>query len=225
MQLFQEQWVDYEDMCALADALHLADKEATGSHTRTCLPSLAINPYKSMIPFLGYFDISVILKALDTWQKGQLSGHITVPSDIDALDLPPSSSPSSPGVGVRVRGFLVNVLQDSFLGMSSRHWFSVLLLPAGGCAGPDADTDTPPEMARILPPSATASASATAQPSYWNLDSKLHQPTCFRGPQELKAFLRGLVAQHAAHVFVVSAPVSAPVSAASGTYTAPPLSE
>lgn len=223
--------MDYAQMCEYAEALHLADTQAAVAARpapSSCIPfhfhfpSLpSVNPYKSVIPFLGFFDISVIVKALETKSKGKLSGHITASSDIDLLDLP---CPFSPNAGLR--GFIVNVRQESlFPGFSSRHWFSVLRLLGGPYTDAGTYTDHPEgkeEASELLHSSdvremVTAAAIETEgrahayRYEYWNMDSKLPRPLLLQGVQgggeALQKFLKQMVEQHAAQIFVVTAPL------------------
>ena len=185
--LFQEQWVDYDEMCEYARELHYADSPSC----------LSVNPYMSIIPYMGYFDISVIIKALASKRKGTISEHITAAAGIDALELsvPPDpaaaarAGASPPGEAGEMEegeagcvGFIVNVQQDSFLGLySGRHWFSVLREPVTA-------TELEPER----------------RAAYWNLDSKLPRPICFASDSQLKTFLKDLINKQSAHIFMVS---------------------
>jgi hypothetical protein len=174
--LFQEQLVDYDEMCGYAQALHANNSER-------CL-ALSVNPYKSCIPYMGYFDISVIIKALDSKQKGKISEHITMATDVDALELSSgetgaagaAGSGAAAGRGVR-SGFIVNVRQGSFLCPSGRHWFGVLQ-QEGGSRGECC--------------------------CYWNLDSKLQRPASLPSGAALKAFFKDLIHTQSAHIFVVT---------------------
>lgn len=166
--LFQEQWVTYDEMCGHARTLHASD-----SHPDSCFP-LSVNPYKSCIPYMGFFDISVIVKAMES-KKCRFSAHTTSEVGVDSLELPG-----------KCVGFIVNVQQPSLLGLSGRHWFSVLKrLNTGETGGIDAD-----ESSRY---------------SYWNLDSKLGEPEQYRCGDELKDFLRELVQHSGGHIFTVLA--------------------
>ena len=160
-------------MCAHAEALHSADMDSS-----TC-NLFSWNPYKSAIPFVGYFDISVIVRALATNGKGKISSHVTTGEGVSELRLPGQAGEDS------AVGLIVNLLRDSFFGITStRHWFSI--------------------VARA-PRGTNESESAEAESVvYWNLDSQLEQPVAYQSGDELKAFLTDVVKNQSGHIFVIS---------------------
>jgi hypothetical protein len=55
--LFQEQWATRELLDDIASSLHRRDRDMQAAGF--------FNPYKSVIPYLGYYDIGVLVAALE----------------------------------------------------------------------------------------------------------------------------------------------------------------
>lgn len=109
--LFQSRWISYDDLVHIAQELHQADQSAG-------LASIcSFNPYRSQIPFHGYFDISCIVKAL-SYKDCELTEHILTTKDVISLDI--SSS--------QIIGLIINEKNPSFFCnfWESRHWYSIL---------------------------------------------------------------------------------------------------
>mmetsp|Transcript_24815 Transcript_24815/g.36599 ORF Transcript_24815/g.36599 Transcript_24815/m.36599 type:complete len:191 (-) Transcript_24815:39-611(-) len=110
--IFQERWITYEDLSAIARELHDLDRS-----TRN-MSYCAFNPYISFIPYAGYFDISCILKAIER-RKCRFSNHIISISDLGMLDMSASQS---------AMGLIVNEYSSCVGLFTSRHWYAVLYL-------------------------------------------------------------------------------------------------
>jgi len=81
--LFQEKWTTYDELIQIAYDLHIANGGVSDS-------IFGLNPFKSAIPFMGYFDISCIIKALEK-RNCRVSEHILKVADLKSFDFFPSA--------------------------------------------------------------------------------------------------------------------------------------
>ena len=220
--LFQQRWLDYSSLRRHARALHLQDQHQDQHqhlHTRC---SLGRNPYMSAVPFMGNFDVAVLVRALHESGRGRVSCHVATVSGVRALHLHQEKEKDSEEdqgedqgdqgedqedqgeEELRRVGFIVNTQVASCVPLSltspSRHWFAVWRDPGTGAGGVHTHAETQPCLCLHTP------APPPPSPVYWNLDSKLSQPESFRSCDELRTFLCELVQHHAAQVFEVVAP-------------------
>ena len=110
--LFQQDWISYSDFTAIAEDLHSADKSTGISGTFT------FNPYRSVLPYIGNFDIQCIVHALQT--KGcRISNHIALSASLSLESLyvyDPNTI-----------GYVINEEVRSLFGLrKSNHWIAVL---------------------------------------------------------------------------------------------------
>jgi hypothetical protein len=213
--LFQQRWLDYSSLRRHARALHLQDQHQYYQGGLW----LGRNPYMSAVPFMGNFDVAVLVRALHESGRGRVSCHVATVSGVRALHLhqEKDSEEDQGDQGeedqedqgedqgeeeLRRVGFIVNTQVASCVPLTSpsRHWFAVWRDPGTGAGGvhAHAHAETQPCLHTPAPPSPS--------PVYWNLDSKLSQPESFRSCDELRTFLCELVQHHAAQVFEVVAP-------------------
>lgn len=188
--LFQSKWISYSDMKRISIDLYQLDKQS--GLISTC----SLNPYISSLPYVGYFDIACIIKALED-KNCEITQHVININDLKTLNLPtlndsslsssqsfPSSSlsPSSNNLGndskensisINFIGLIVNEINSSFFGLwNSRHWFSIIY-----------------DHSKNL---------------FVNLDSMLDAPDVIGNEIELKHFLQTIMQNHQAQIFVVS---------------------
>ena len=169
----------------------------------------------SAVPFMGNFDVAVLVRALHESGRGRVSCHVATVSGVRALHLhqeKDSEEDQDQGEDqedqgeeeLRRVGFIVNTQVASCVPLSltspSRHWFAVWRDPGTGAGGVHTHAETQPCLCLHTP------APPPPSPVYWNLDSKLSQPESFRSCDELRTFLCELVQHHAAQVFEVVAP-------------------
>mmetsp|Transcript_8055 Transcript_8055/g.13665 ORF Transcript_8055/g.13665 Transcript_8055/m.13665 type:complete len:214 (+) Transcript_8055:205-846(+) len=171
--LFQEQWVDFELMCQHSQELYNEDVQR--GFVSKCF---SLNPYKSVIPYYGDFDISVIVRALGASRRGRLCGHISSLQDIDSLQLDVGQMAAR-----KELGYIVNLCLSSCPGFSKRHWFAVR------------------REVKVYPDSKDQGGGHC---SFWNLDSKLPRPFLYRSSDDLQHFLRELILHNKAQVFTVT---------------------
>lgn len=109
--LFQSRWLSYGDMVDIAEELHLADQAIGLAGT------FSLNPYRSQIPYLGYFDISCIVKALSR-KDCELTNHILNVKDLETLDIS-----SSQNIGLIINEKNPPLFCNLW---ESRHWYTIL---------------------------------------------------------------------------------------------------
>jgi hypothetical protein len=141
--LFQEEWSSYDMLNKIAIELHVSNGCVSDS-------MFGFNPFKSTIPFMGYFDISCIIKALEQ-RNCRICEHFLKVSDVKSYDFfPESGSPSPSTVGAalpataptiaktvshsncgEIVGLIVNS-EDHVWGLgTSTHWICLLKLREG----------------------------------------------------------------------------------------------
>lgn len=128
--LFQENWITYNDLEAIASSLHESDQGAGNAGVFT------LNPYKSLFPYLGFFDIACIIKALDR-KDCRISQHIATISALSTFEYNNSD----------VVGIMINRESACFGLLQTRHWFAVLHDKASGIyVNLDSKLDTPEQF-------------------------------------------------------------------------------
>lgn len=110
--LFQQEWITYSDFAKIAQKLHQLDMNNGISG------SFSFNPYKSIVPFLGNFDVQCLAEALK-FKKCRISEHIVIASRISEKTLRVKDSSTV--------GYIINKEIPRWFGLrSSNHWFTVL---------------------------------------------------------------------------------------------------
>ena len=189
--LFQLKWMTYKRLEEIARSLYRSDQEC-GLISSTIF---SLNPYISTIPYIGYFDIACIVKALEE-KACEFTDHIITPSDLiklqiinpsnsfnsdsnnsdenknekkeNLLDSSLSNKPSSNFIGL-----IINEMNSSLLGLwNSRHWFCIIY-------------DNRNQL-------------------FVNLDSNLDSPNILGNEKDLKYFLENIIRTKKAQIFIVS---------------------
>lgn len=104
--IFQEKILTYEKMIDITTELYIDD----GNNGVFSL----FNPYKSIIPYVGYFDINVIIKALSI-KKLSISDHIIRIVDLDDYNFESET----------IIGIIINNNNKYFKLISTNHWFGI----------------------------------------------------------------------------------------------------
>lgn len=109
--LLQDNWISHDILCEIAGRLHETDK-ANGLSS-----SFDLNPYRSAIPYIGYFDVACIVEALKL-QKCSISHHIAKGDEIESTSFTENN---------QIIGIIVNAATSSLFGlMPGRHWFAII---------------------------------------------------------------------------------------------------
>lgn len=106
--IFQESWVDYDTLSRYASELYNNDLESGVCNYFSC------NPYMSTVPYVGFFDISCLIKAIDT-RKSKISHHFANSIELDSFDYFSDS----------IIGLLLNEENPNWWFYSSRHWIGI----------------------------------------------------------------------------------------------------
>ena len=103
--LFQAKWMTYEDMCNISLELYSNDPSSS-----------MINPYQSVIPYWGQFDIQCLIKVIES-RNCLVTDHLIKLSDVQNYDF----------YNFKIKGLIVNV-QTSYIFnvIQSNHWFAIL---------------------------------------------------------------------------------------------------
>ncbi|CAM9377505.1 unnamed protein product [Laminaria digitata] len=129
--LFQEQWAGREMMDRLA--LELCNREEL-LRSESGMRRMLTNPFKSVIPLIGDYDINVVLEALKLRQCRVSLHAVFNPKNPEAFELAlteaVSSSPSP-------RGIIVNYVSQRRLwgAWVNHHFYAIISLGGGGIGG------------------------------------------------------------------------------------------
>jgi hypothetical protein len=105
--IFQEKLLTYDMMIDITNELYIDDRNI-GVFS-------IFNPYKSIIPYVGYFDINVIMKALSI-KKYSISDHI-----VNVIDLNNYNFDCEDIIGIIINN------NDKYLKLiSTNHWFGII---------------------------------------------------------------------------------------------------
>jgi hypothetical protein len=185
----------------------------------------------SAVPFMGNFDVAVLVRALHESGRGRVSCHVATVSGVRALHLHQEKEKDSEEdqdqgedqgdqgeedqgedqedqgedqgeEELRRVGFIVNTQVASCVPLTSPSRHWFAVWRDPGTGAGGVHAHAHAETQPCLHTPAPPSPS----PVYWNLDSKLSQPESFRSCDELRTFLCELVQHHAAQVFEVVAP-------------------
>ncbi len=111
--LIQRQWVTYGDCASIAETLHQRDKAAG------IASAYSFNPYCSIMPYWGQFDINVIAEALKS-QQCVICDHILAAGlSVDEANFISQQKLCD------INGIIVNQEILSFGILRSRHWFAI----------------------------------------------------------------------------------------------------
>ncbi|CAM9561355.1 unnamed protein product, partial [Choristocarpus tenellus] len=126
--LFQESWADEKLMNGIAQEMFNVE---AGIRRESAMRSLWFNPFKSVVPGLGYYDINVVIQALKL-RACHISAHIVYnpknPGDF-AQQLQDFNLTSAVGI-------IVNRVGRVLLGglWSTNHFYAIVSCP-GYCPG------------------------------------------------------------------------------------------
>ncbi|CAM9997505.1 unnamed protein product [Ascophyllum nodosum] len=210
--LFQEQWATaslLEDI-----AKELFDRDVS-MRKEAGMGGMWINPYKCVVPRVGYYDITVLLEALKL-KDCHVSVHAVFnPKDPAAVarstkDLDPRSG---------VRGVVVNRVTLSVLGglVTGSHYYAIVPWVRGTRPAIHHSAESEPLLSTPVvndtKPSATPEAGSSEHAVrftdgddivWYVVDSKAPEPELIGGVAELALHLGMEAREHQAHVFVIS---------------------
>eukprot|EP00752_Nemacystus_decipiens_P018210 g16339.t1 len=183
--LFQEPWATASLMEDIAKELF--NREAT--MRKECgMGRIWVNPYKSLVPQVGYYDINCLIEALKL-KKCHVSLHAVFnPKEPNAVAKSTEHlNPSIEGV----RGIVVNRVSKSLLGglYTSHHFYAII---------PSAS----PIVKAAGKPAGTGGGDCSR--AWYIVDSKGAAPEVIGGASELALHLGMEAREHQGHVFVVS---------------------
>lgn len=207
--LFQYKWVDSSAMDALATSLAVADQEeqsnSTGStdHERGWWPGIVAAAsshsrlYKSLIPGLGSYDVSVLVEALKQ-KKAKFAMHLLgnqqLEKDLTALSDRLSREGGKERGKDRTVGIILNRMSRNVTLrwlLDGRHWLA--LVPRSSSSSTAA--------------AGAAAATATIEAgevAWWDVDSKLPAPMLIGGVPQLLIYLRKNILEEGGQAFVVT---------------------
>lgn len=195
--LFQHHWLEAKAMDEAAT--RVASSMGSNNGINGLFNTAA---YRSVVPFLGNYDILVLLEALKV-KKAHFSHHLLQNQRLDAdlRELRELLADSSSAISPRVRGIIINrrsgnsVLRWLFDG---RHWLALVPIPnldhssPSSCEKGDGDNENESERKVV-----------TAL-SWYDVDSKLPAPVLLGGVDDVVAYVKRQILEEDGQVFVVS---------------------
>lgn len=214
--LFQEQWATASLMEDIAKELFDRD---VSMRKEAGMGGMWINPYKCVVPGVGYYDINVLLEALKLRDC-----HVSVHAVFNPKD-PAAVARSTKNLDPRsgVRGVVVNRVTLSVLGglVTGSHYYAIIPSVRGTKPAILHSAESEPLLSTSVEndtkPSA-ASAAGSSEPTsehavrftdgddivWYVVDSKAPEPELIGGAAELALHLGMEAREHQAHVFVIS---------------------
>lgn len=190
--LFQYKYMTYNKMKNISNKLYLEDKE------NGLIKECSLNPYNSTLPYLGYFDIACIIKGLDE-NNCEIIEHINNIKDILNLNLIKQESESEERKEENGEVKSNNIESNS---------------PSSSSSSPQLISS---KFVGLIINEMNSSFFGLWNSRHWyciiyhkesgiffNLDSNLDSPEIIGNENELKQFLKNLIQQNQAQVFVVS---------------------
>lgn len=205
--LYQHHWIDTATMDRLASALGAADKASSGQHRgsgwlesalRRASDPFAPTAYRSLVPGLGSYDVSVLVEALKM-RNARFGMHVLkngrLEEDLAVLHARLSGgagrgpeATEDEGRGERAIGVILNRKSRTWAArwlLEGRHWLALIPWPSG------------------------SAASGGEQIRWWMMDSKLPAPVLVGGAEHVVASVREAVCGEEGQAFLVVEAVGA----------------
>jgi len=223
--LYQYKWIDSAAMDKLASSLAAADREEQSQEKgwwAGVAAAASSSVYKSLIPGLGSYDVSVLVEALKQ-KKAKFAMHLLgnkkLDEDLSVLGawlLKGGKEGGRERREGRIKGIILNRMSRNVAMrwlLDGRHWLA--LIPrhssssssfSSAAAAATATAATTAAAARVAATSiaTTASSKEDKVVIWWDVDSKLPVPVLVGGVPELLVYLRKNILEEGGQAFVIA---------------------